>query len=97
MTHALHNELNRKCLKILLEELFPIYTAFTIEFHILLSLSITQKRMVLEKLLPLGVEDHLESNFDNFDSPPVERFLPLPFTQEYDEFPNYYLPTSIIG
>jgi hypothetical protein len=97
LTHALHNELNRKCLEVLLLELSAIYTPFHIEFLVLHQLSITQKRMVIEKLLPLGIDQYLEYHMNDFDTPPVSKFFPYPFAREYDEFPNRYLPESIFG
>ena len=91
--HVIHNDINRNCLKILLEALSPIYSEMTIRHYILPSLSVTQKKMVIEKLLPIAVSAYTSFGYMTCESlPPIYFFFPEPLESLKSKYPNCYLP-----
>jgi hypothetical protein len=66
----------------------------TIKNYIMPSLSITQKKMVLEGALQVSVQSYLSGGYIvcAMGLPKLEYFFPDPCPLEYSRYPNFCLP-----
>jgi hypothetical protein len=90
VAHVIYNDINRKCLDILINELSPVYSNLTIKNYIMPSLSISQKKIVL----PVSIQSYLSGGYFvcAMGLPKLEYFFPDPCPSEYAQYPNFCLP-----
>jgi hypothetical protein len=93
LCHIFHNDLNRNCLKILLKELQPVYSEFSIKGCVMSCLSTTQKKMVVDGQLPVSVESYVSGGYiiSGMGLPKIDYFFPEPAPYEYAKYPNFFL------